>query len=114
MKNIQTIEIYSQEVKDGKKSFIASTAKIGGKWYKIKFVNGTENAPKERGIYYLTINFDFCSLERGKPYTSSTGRKGVSNDTIWVRKVENLYKLTDEELQERNRETFDAIFTGEN
>lgn len=110
METVRTITIYSKEVKDGKKTFVVSSAKIGERWYKIKFVQGCAESPKTSGVYNLTIDFDDCSLEKGKPYTSATGRQGISNDTIWVRHIVGLTKYTEDDLKHTNRAVFEGIF----
>lgn len=110
MENTRTITLHAQEIKKDKQSFIACSAFINNKWFKIKFTKECEKAPKTIGLYELTINFDDCSLERGKPYTSKSGRKGVSNDSIWVRNIEKIRKYTEDELKERNRNAMVEAF----
>lgn len=113
MENIcVTIELHCQEVRDGNKSFIVSSANINGEWYKIKFVKTCEISPKVRGLYDLTISFDDCSVENGKPYYDNEGNVKQGMSTIWVRKVESLRKYTDEEMRERNRAKMRGIFGG--
>lgn len=107
---VRTIELHSQEIKKDKQTFIASSAEINGKWYKIKFTKECDGAPKTRGIYALTIDFDECSVEKGKAYTNQHGKKGVSNDIIWVRHIVGIRKYTDEELREANRMAMNSIF----
>lgn len=110
MDTIRKITLHAQEVRKDKQSFITCSAEINKKWFKIKFTKECENAPKERGLYELTIDFDDCSIEKGKPFTSKAGRKGVANDTIWVRKITAIRKFTDEELKASNRIDMSAIF----
>lgn len=107
---IRIIEIHSQEVKSDKNSFIASSAEINGKWYKIKFTKDCERAPKKKGIYKLKIDFDKCSVEKGKVYVNSKGKEGISNDVIWVREIVEIRRLTDEEYAERNRKDLYDVF----
>ena len=107
-----TIVIHAQEVKKEKQSFIVSSANINGVWYKVKFNKKCEISPKERGLYDLTINFDDCSVEHGKSYINNNGEYAVGMDTIWVRRVENLRRYTDDEMKDRNREKMSAIFGG--
>lgn len=107
---IRIIEIHSQEVKSEKNSFIASSAEINGKWYKVKFTKDCEKAPKKKGIYKLKIDFDKCSVEKGKVYVNSKGKEGISNDVIWVREIVEIRKLTDAEYAERNRKDLYEVF----
>lgn len=107
---VRTITLHSQEVKKEKQTFIASSAEINGKWYKIKFTQDCEGAPKKRGLYDLTIDFDNCSIEAGKRYTNSKGKSGVANDTIWVRHIVGLRQYTEEELKAANRMAMGNIF----
>lgn len=109
---IRKITLHSQEVRKDKQTFIASSAEINKKWFKIKFTKDCTNAPKTKGLYELTIDFDNCSIERGKQYTSKNGKKGIANDTIWVREITAIRKFTDEELKAANRIGMSAIFDG--
>lgn len=110
MENVRTLTIYAKEIKKEKQSFIVCTAVIKDKWYKIKFTKDCEITPKTKGIYDLTINFDNCSRELGKPFKDANGKKGISPDIIWVRKCESLRKYTEEELKERNRVSMTDVF----
>lgn len=112
METIRKITLHAQEVKKDKQSFIACSAEINKKWYKIKFTKDCANAPKEKGLYELTIDFDDCSIEKGKPFTSKSGRKGVANDNIWVRKITAIRRFTEEELKAANRIGMSALFDG--
>lgn len=110
METVRKITIHSQEVRKDKQTFIASSAEINKKWYKIKFVKGCAGAPIEKGLYELIIDFDECSIEKGKPYTNNAGKKGVSNDTIWVRSIAGIRKYTEDEMKEANRDAMCAVF----
>lgn len=107
---VVTITLHSQEIKKDKQSFIASSAEINGRWYKIKFTKECNLTPKVKGLYDLTINFDDCSVENGKMYRRSDGTNGVTNDTIWVKRVLELRQYTDEELKAVNRIALGNIF----
>lgn len=109
-KNVRSFTIHSQEIRKDKQVFIASSAEINGKWYKIKFTKECGNAPRAKGLYELTINFDDCSLENGKPYTTNSGKKGISIDTIWVRKITEIRQFTEEELKAENRVALGNVF----
>lgn len=112
METIRTITIHAQEIKKEKQSFIACSAEIGDKWYKIKFTKDCDGTPKRKGLYELTIDFDECSVEKGRAYTNSKGREGVANDTIWVRHIVGLRAYTEEELRAENRMAMNNIFGG--
>ena len=107
---IRKIVIHAQEIRKDKQVFIASSAEINKNWYKIKFTKECIDTPKTKGLYDLTIDFDECSIEKGKQYTNSNGKKGVANDTIWVRHVVALRQYTDEELKSANRMAMSAVF----
>lgn len=107
---IRKITIHAREVKKDKQSFIACTAEIGGRWYKIKFVKGCAKAPQLKGLYELTIDFDNCSIERGRKYVTNDGREGRDRDTIWVKEITEIRKYTDEEMKEMNRNAMFALF----
>lgn len=109
----QRIIIHAQEIKKEKTSFIACSANLyDNVWVKVKFTKACENAPKTSGLYELKIDFDKCSLERGKPYTNAKGEEKMGNDTIWVREIEYIRKQTEEELKAKNREELTALFGG--
>ena len=110
MNTIRTIELHAQEVKKDKQSFIASSAEINGKWYKIKFTKECNDMPRVRGLYELVIDFDDCSVEKGKPYTNSKGKQAIANDTIWVRHIVGLRMHTEEELKAANRAAMNELF----
>lgn len=109
---IRKITIHSQEIRKDKQTFVASSAEINKKWYKIKFTKECVDSPKTKGLYELTIDFDDCSIEKGKPYTNNAGKKGISNDTIWVRNIVGIRKYSDEELKAENRNEMSAVFGG--
>lgn len=106
----KTITLYTKEIKQDKKKFYASSAKINDEWYKIKFTQDVKNPPDDRGLYELTVTYDDISLENGKPYIDNEGEVKIGNATLWVRNFVNLRKLSDEELSERNRETMASVF----
>ena len=110
METVKTITLHAQEIKKDKQSFIACSAEIKGKWYKIKFTKDVADAPKKKGLYDLTIDFDECSVELGKKYVSSKGSEGIANDTIWVRHIVGLRQYTEEELKAVNRMALGNIF----
>lgn len=106
----RTFTVHAKEVRKENRSFITCSAEINGRWYKIKFTKECNQMPKVRGLYELTIDFDNCSLEKGKPYTNAQGKKGVENDTIWVKSVISLRQYTEEELNANNRAVMYEIF----
>lgn len=110
---IRKITLHAQEIRKDKQTFIACSAEINKKWYKIKFTKDCNESPKTKGLYELAIDFDNCSVEKGKQYTNKNGKKGVANDTIWVRDVVALRQYTDAELKAANRAAMSAVFDGE-
>ena len=110
METVKTICIHAQEIKKDKQSFIASSAEINGKWYKIKFTKDCEGIPKTKGLYDLTIDFDECSVELGKMYKRADGSMGRENDVIWVKHIVGLRQYTEEELKAINRMAMGNIF----
>ena len=112
METVRTLVLHSQEIKNDKTKFIASSACINGNWYKIKFTQECDGAPKVKGIYDLTIDFDECSVEKGKIYTKADGSQGVGNPVIWVRHIVGLRKYTEDEMKQINRNSMSEIFGG--
>lgn len=110
METTRRIIINTQEIKQDKKTFYVSSAKINDKWYKIKFRKECDDAPKKAGKYHLTIDFDYCTVEKGGVYTNKKGKELAENDTIWVHKIVDIVPMTDEELREENREKMSEIF----
>lgn len=114
METTRKIILHTQEVKNGNQKFTASSAEINGKWYKIKFRQNVLNAPKDKGLYELTLNFDNCSVERGHKYIDRNGDEQVSNPTIWVGYITAIRKFTDEDMRENNRLAMAEIFGSDN
>lgn len=112
---IRTIKLSAKEIKktDGKGTFISCSAKIGGKWYRIKFTKEANGEPKKRGLYDLTVDDNNCSLQRGRVKTKADGTQYTENDIFWVNKIEALRQYTEEELAEMNRKTMDGVFGAE-
>lgn len=110
METIHTFTMTVKEVRKGTQSFLVGMANIANKWYKIKFNRSCNDTPKERGIYDITIDFDSCSVERGKKYTREDGTEDIGNDTIWIANIVNLRKWSDEDMRERNRKNMAEIF----
>lgn len=110
MNTIQTIKLHAQEIKKDKQSFIACSAEIRGKWYKIKFTKECEGTPKTKGLYDLTIDIDKCSIERGKIVKNKNGDDMKTSDTIWVKFIASITKYSEEKLKEENRASFSSVF----
>ena len=112
MENVRTILLHAREIKKEKQSFIACASNINGTWYKIKFRKDCENIPKIKGLYDLTIDFDYCSIERGRTWETEDGKSGKNDDIIWVEKIVSIRQYTEEELKQGNRDKMSAIFGG--
>ncbi len=106
----RTIILHTQEIVKDKQKFVAASAEINGKWYKIKFTQNCEGIPKKKGLYELTFNVDNCSVEHGKLYTTKDGETKTANDVIWVKEIVKLREFTKEELEELNRLVFKEVF----
>ena len=107
---VRTITVHAREIRKDKQAFIACFTKINKNWYKVKFTKDCVNPPRKKGLYELTIDFDTCSLERGKQYINSSGKKGISNDVIWVKHIVGIRAYTEDELKDINRMAFSDIF----
>lgn len=92
--------------------FPAFTAKINGRWFKIKFTQECEKSPKQRGVYKIKFDTLNSSIQRGKKYVNSKGVEGISNDTIWIKKIEEIVKYTDEELAKMNADEVENAIGG--
>lgn len=110
METTRTFMIACKEIKKDEQKFIASTAKINGMWYKIKFTKECETAPRKKGLYDLTVDLKDVSIQKGKKYTNKKGEEKIENDTLWISKTKNLRKYTDEELEKRNIEALSKVF----
>lgn len=108
--NERTIRIFAKEVSKDKQKFITCSTIIGEQWYKVKFTKDCEEYPKERGVYYLTVDLLNVSVESAKSVVNKDGKKVMTNPTLWIRKTTRLQKLTDEELNEENVEKLKEIF----
>lgn len=64
-------------------------------------------------MYELKIDVADTSLQRGETYTNKQGKKAKANDIIWVRKITEIRKYSEEELRENNSIIMAAVFDGE-
>ena len=110
MNMTQKFVLHAKEVKKDKQTFIAGSAEINGKWYKIKFTKECERAPKTNGLYDITVSVDEVSLEKGGTYINKDGEVLKENDILWVRKIADIYKYTDEDLRRENRMKLEGVF----
>lgn len=110
MEQIKTITVFAKEVKNEKQKFIACTANIANKWYKIKFTKASGIEVKENGLYEVVVDIDDCSLERGKEIENKKGKMVKQNDTLWINKVMDINHYTEEQMKERNRTTMASVF----
>ena len=110
METKRTFRVFAKEVRKENRSFIVCNAQINGRWYKIKFTKTCNETPKIKGLYDVTVDFDNCSIEKGKPYTTADGRTGVANDTIWIKRVEILRMLDENEVNQINRDAMWEVF----
>lgn len=109
----RVLRVNAKQVEVEGKKFIACTTKIGNKYYKIKFRQECENAPKKSGVYEVHIELKFCNIQRGKLYTGKDGNEKRGNDIIWVSEISRIRKYTDEEIQAENEAKMLEVF-GEN
>ena len=107
-----TTRINVKEIVNGNTKFPSCSAKINGTWYKIKFTQECEKSPKTRGVYNLTFDTINSSIQKGKKFVSKSGNEGVDNDTIWIRKIDEIVKYTDEELAEMNAKEVENALNG--
>lgn len=106
----QTIKVSGREVSNGNQKFISCSAEINKKWYKIKFVTGCNDVPSAKGIYEVTFDTKNASIEKGKPFTTKNGKKGIDNPTIWIKKVIKNRPYTEEDYDRENEEAFGEVF----
>lgn len=115
MENTQKLTIYAKEIKLGDgKSFVAFTTLVKTKWFKVKFTRNCLTTPKEKGMYHMTINIDDVSIEKEKFYTDKNGVKKKGNPTIWINKVVELSKYTEEELKQIREAKLESVFGDDN
>ena len=111
MENTQKLTIYAKEIKLGDgKSFVAFTTLVKTKWFKVKFTRNCLTTPKEKGMYHLTIDVNDVSIEKRKFYTDKNGMKKQGNPTIWINKVVELSKYTEEELKQIREAKLESVF----
>lgn len=105
----RTFRISAKEIKkkDGTGSFISCSAKIGEKWYRVKFTKDCERSPKKRGLYDLTVKSEHMSVQKGKIKDGFT-----ENDILWISEIETLRRYTEEELNEMNEAKLSEVFGG--
>lgn len=111
MNEIQTIEVYAKQIEHNGKKFVVCGTKINNTYYKVKFRQDCKNAPRERGVYILTMNVvTSLSVQKGKHYVDSNGEYRQDCDTLWVCDTIDIRKLTEEEMQARNKVTMEGVF----
>lgn len=115
MEKTQKLTIYAKEIKmnDGK-AFVAFTTLVKTKWFKVKFTRNCLTTPKEKGMYHLTIDVNDVSIEKGKFYTDKNGVKKQGSPTIWINKVVELSKYTEEELKQIREAKLESVFGDDN
>ena len=96
--------------KDGKKTFCAFSAQIGRKWYKIKFTQESEGAPRKPGVYAVSLDKDQLSIQHGKKIKTKEGDDFVENDTLWVRGKAFCEPVSEDELRKENAAKIDRLF----
>lgn len=106
----QKIIMNAKEIRKDRQTFIACSAHIRDRWYKIKFTRACEGAPTAPGSYELTVNINDMSLQAGEKYTKRDGTEGRGNDIIWVRKITTLRARDEEEKAADNRARMAAVF----
>lgn len=107
---IKTITIHAREIKTEKNKFISSSTKIGNTYYKVKFVQTCERSPREKGLFELTFDTLNASIQNGKKYITKDGYEALGNPTIWIKKITDIRKFTDEELSEISEAKFAGVF----
>lgn len=112
-KILRSFVLYGKEVKADKQKFISCQAEINGKWYKIKFRQDCEKAPKKRGLYNITIDLNMCSVERGQLYTNAMGDRVRGTSTIWVGEIEEITPWTDEMYKAKAMNDLSEVFGDE-
>ena len=106
-----TLNIYAKEVTKENNKFLIYTTIIKEKFYKLKFTQKCENIPKEKGSYYIEVDYADCSVQKGKKYIDkNTGEEKPENDILWVNKIISLRKETDEERKEKNTIKMKKVF----
>lgn len=103
----RTFRISAKEIKkkDGSGCFISCSAKIGNTWYRVKFTQDCERAPRKRGLYDITADDTAMSIQKGKVKDEYT-----ENDIIWVREIKHIRKYTNDELNAMNTEKLNKVF----
>ena len=109
-KRIKTITVYAKTVKLEKQTFVTCSTKINNKWYKVKFNRTCLEKPAEQGIYIITIDLLNCSIENGVNYINKDNTIQKSNDTLWIKKLIEIRKKSEEELAEENLTKLENIF----
>ena len=105
------LNIYAKEVKLESKKFLVFTTIIKEKFYKVKFTMDCNEKPSEKGSYYIEVNYADCSIQKGQKYIDKkTGEEKVENDILWISKVVDIRKETDEERKEKNELKMKKVF----
>ena len=105
------LNIYAKEVKAENKKFLVFTTIIKEKFYKVKFTMNCNDKPAEKGSYYINVDYADCSVHKGQKYIDEkAGEEKVENDILWISKVLDIRKETDEERKEKNELKMKKVF----
>ena len=110
---IKNFVITAKEIIVEKKKFYACTSYVNGRWIKVKFTRDCNNSPKSKGMYHLTVDTAYCSVEKGKTFTKKDGSVGVGNDILWVKKVVELVEFTQAEYDAKRNNDLNDLFGDE-
>lgn len=94
---------------DGKKFPVHST-KINGVYYKIKFTQDVDNKPNKVGVTSITVDERYISIQNNLHYADKEGNVKNATSVIWIRKIDSIRELTDEELSEINADKIKSIW----
>ena len=67
--------------------------------------------PADKGSYYINVDYADCSVQNGQKYIDDkTGEEKFGNDILWISKVLDNRKETDEERKEKKKKKMKKVF----
>ena len=107
----ELLNIYAKEVKTENKKFLVFSTIIKEKFYKVKFTMNCNEKPADKGSYYINVDYADCSVQKGQKFIDKkTGEEKFGNDILWISKVLDIRKETDEERKEKNELKMKKVF----
>ena len=107
---MREIQVFTKMINADGKKFPVHSTKINGVYYKIKFTQEVENKPNKVGVSVINVDEKYISIQDNLHYVSKDGELKKATSVIWVRKIDKIRELTEDENAELNKDKIKAIW----